>query len=195
MIRRGVASGLAALTSVIACTGGEQARTSPRPGVAASMPSAASSTKATALASAAPAEEQRLSPPLPDGCYNGVSVKELAPQAAVEAIAARCVQGMSAVLPAVRTMRLQRGQRMNIDFQIDDATRCYRVVAVAPAARDLVVEMSDGKNTIASEDLIAPLALLSQRGPVCVSAAGRYSIVVRVADDDADAAVQVYRAD
>jgi hypothetical protein len=82
-----------------------------------------------------------------------------------------------------------------ITFQVEDPTKCVRVVAAAGAgAVDLDLGLVDpGGSVLARDDLQASFALIGAAGPVC-SVAGPHRVTVTLHGSSAEVAIGVWRA-
>lgn len=129
---------------------------------------------------------------LPDGCYSGIDPGD--PAETLRRIQEACVPGMVALLEP-KPMDLRAGSEVKLEISVGDPARCLRAIVVAETkARDLDVALLDPRGSeLASDDLRAPFALVTPRGPVCVDGPGTHQLSVR-AERDAKAIAGIWRA-
>lgn len=152
-------------------------------------PNAAPSPSLAPAASAPIAPASALPPLVGEGCHAGVDLSGDA-VAALARVAAACMPG-SVASPAPALVALDKAVR----FHLATGAICLRIAALAPAEfgnLELVISDSGG-HEIARDTLPGRVALIGEKGPVCLKSAGDYDVTARAPRGNAPVALGVWR--
>lgn len=153
-------------------------RTPSAPPHARASSSAVPAPSASAAPSAAAATP--LAPPLPDGCWDEID-RDGDPATVLARLTRACAPGQRALAPA-REVEVAPGARAELAFTVPDGGACVRSLAVAAkGSGDTRLALLDpDARSLEQDTLVAELALIGERGPVCLDP-GRYRVRVESA--------------
>ncbi len=177
LLAMSAASRLRLLGSVLVLAScGKHPATEPQASAASSahaVPSALRSASASAVA--VPSDP----PPLPAGCFDGLSAET--PEALLKQLGQRCAPGTQPLWPSPKLLKIADGTPGSATLHITDPSRCLRAAAIGPAGAAVTLKLLGPDGELVSRvALRARLGVLNPGGPICVQSAGDYQLTVEL---------------